>query len=1436
MKITLLLLLGLCIPTSAQGQVPFLIKFTGSIRDLRAPMSGGPIGVVFALYKDESGGASLWSELQNVTLDSQGHFTVLLGSASGKGVPPDAFLSGEARWIGLTPDDGVERPRTMLTSVPYAFEAASAQTLAGRVPDDFVTQDQLRLSHGPIRRLCQSQPCGPVSYGSTASSFEANAPVGPSFISDAASGPPLSVRSSTLVPNFNADLLHGFTDSAFAKLNTNNQFFAVQQFSAGVVLPPIPGNGTTAEPSSPQDATANGIVGSGLVNQTFRWQANGSNQNLPQAQFSLLFGSNGQTPQPTGFSLNSDGSINFAASQSFPGSAVMTAIIPLLQADGYGGGSQGGTGGGAVSETPTGTQPVTQPPGTSLNVNTFNNIRTVEATDNWVVGNLPSPLSAGVQASVTITPCPRGIDTSGNLAMGGPLGGYPIRIIDGSQPNTNSETAYVTGGTCTSAGSTGTIIFTPYLPHAALNYTIGSASSGIQEAINDACGTNPTTWQNSNCEVVIPPTGPQSQQGNYGGFDVYDTIYFHSNSSLLSGYGAILNCHERGPCVQVGDLRNANDYANNTVEGISFRSPDNRSSDPAFNGSLIKATQRISGVITIQTATPHNLRSGDRVTQMLTDTSNYWGDVPFITVTDGTHYTYSRTGTPDLASQTTPGLVALSYEAMLDNGESTSLIDLQYANSYEYGTFNHFLDFWDDENAAVSNFNNNAIPLNDSPNWTGSFIWSGGALNLPDKTQQLAPVITVSNSNFTANGSNCATIYNSNGFHVQNSVCQAQGPWEFLVTTINGNYQGADFQNIYSEANLSVNPANPAKSPWPGLGVAGFIGGPTSGAGTYTLGGQGGFGGAMPTVGSGSITYVYYVVAKDVTMGTQTSPLPFMYEQENSPSQVTVRWPRLAANTDTVLYDLIRNPAPAGTMDAAAGGYLAPYAGGCNGGSNSTCGSVALDLPQCIGFVCSFSDNTGNATSAYGVKNGNFIPNPTFWPGTAVLSSTPLMSAQEVPVTGIAFGGAPAEYASYCTAYGVNVSGGYTVCSGTQTASNNSVPDQPAFILTDGNSRGGGGVPGAKGRLIFETTADSEAAYHQVITLLDSNPAKTQATTGHRPVGDPGDMFQGIDPNGYLMIGGGAHGIAQYVNNIGDGSNWLESLTPSLKAFKVLLQAPTINVTTGFQINGSFGLPGQVPVSTGNGTVWGSCGGNGSYEVDSKAHVVSGFSKLNPAVNGGLTNGSSTDAGDTASSPMNPASSLRVRPHFSSESSAKTAHSFAGASSIPEPSSARTSVSIPFLSSIADGACDDRTFRWEGATTSDPLIPGWPADLASGLIGSVFVSSADTVTVRLCNFATTATKPGVVNVTAILPHSALSAKAELTFGMLKNGSCAAKNFSLMGVSAGAPIVPGWPIDLGPGTIGVMRANADNSVEVRLCNFSGRPRQLPMRIFGVFVEK
>ena len=113
--------------------LPRLVAFGGVLRDGKGQPLIGVVGVTFSMYKDQQGGAPLWTENQNVQLDEQGRYSVLLGATQGTGLPMDLFTSTEQRWLGVQAQlpGETEQPRVLLVSVPYALKAADADTLGG---------------------------------------------------------------------------------------------------------------------------------------------------------------------------------------------------------------------------------------------------------------------------------------------------------------------------------------------------------------------------------------------------------------------------------------------------------------------------------------------------------------------------------------------------------------------------------------------------------------------------------------------------------------------------------------------------------------------------------------------------------------------------------------------------------------------------------------------------------------------------------------------------------------------------------------------------------------------------------------------------------------------------------------------------------------------------------------------------------------------------------------------------------------------------------------------------------------------------------------------------------------------------------------------------------------------------------------------------------
>ena len=128
------LLLGLYCATLAHAQnVPKLVRFSGSFH----PTSGiaqTMESVTLSAYRDQTGGDALWHEIQNVVVDADGHYSVLMGATQNDGMPLELFASGEPRWLGVQfnrPGEA-EQPRVLLVSVPYALKASDSDTLGGK--------------------------------------------------------------------------------------------------------------------------------------------------------------------------------------------------------------------------------------------------------------------------------------------------------------------------------------------------------------------------------------------------------------------------------------------------------------------------------------------------------------------------------------------------------------------------------------------------------------------------------------------------------------------------------------------------------------------------------------------------------------------------------------------------------------------------------------------------------------------------------------------------------------------------------------------------------------------------------------------------------------------------------------------------------------------------------------------------------------------------------------------------------------------------------------------------------------------------------------------------------------------------------------------------------------------------------------------------------
>ena len=277
---------------------------------------------------------------------------------------------------------------------------------------------------------------------------------------------------------------------------------------------------------------------------------------------------------------------------------------------------------------------------------------------------------------------------------------------------------------------------------------------------------------------------------------------------------------------------------------------------------------------------------------------------------------------------------------------------------------------------------------------------------------------------------------------------------------------------------------------------------------------------------------------------------------------------------------------------------------------------------QCSGLVCTYTDAAGANTAGYTIQSLGWEPVLPFWPGSAVFSGdgsssyyNPVASFDTEPadVVSVDWNALPTLQVRECgdtAAIGSWFGGAWEQClEGKVTGT---YPPIGGLLFQDGSYNNGTGS-GVKGRINFEypTTGVGNIQPHHIITLVDSNFAKTLATIGFRPPNDPGDTYIGLDvaavPGAEQLAFGSPVAISNYIGNAGDNSSYLERLTASAKTFNVPVH-----------VNGNLTVTG---ICTGCG------GGGGSGTVNSgTAAQVAMYSANGTAVSGdsGLTDNGST--------------------------------------------------------------------------------------------------------------------------------------------------------------------------------------------------------------------
>jgi len=126
LSVKILILLGVII--ASVYAIPEMINYQGKLTDPDGVAIEGVITVEFSIYNLETGGSPLWSEAQDVTI-SHGLFDVRLGTV--EPFPDSLDFSEEEYFIELSLGSDILEPRQLLTTVPFAFRAAIADSISG---------------------------------------------------------------------------------------------------------------------------------------------------------------------------------------------------------------------------------------------------------------------------------------------------------------------------------------------------------------------------------------------------------------------------------------------------------------------------------------------------------------------------------------------------------------------------------------------------------------------------------------------------------------------------------------------------------------------------------------------------------------------------------------------------------------------------------------------------------------------------------------------------------------------------------------------------------------------------------------------------------------------------------------------------------------------------------------------------------------------------------------------------------------------------------------------------------------------------------------------------------------------------------------------------------------------------------------------------------
>jgi len=571
--------------TNTNVVVPPLVNFSGTLTEGNGNPLTGTVAVTFSLYSEQTGGAALWMESQNVQPDTTGHYTVMLGSTSSTGLPSEMFVAGQAHWLGVQVQGEQEQPRVLLVSAPYALKAGDAQTLGGLPASAFV------LAAPPS-----------TSSPSPDSTVGAATAVNNSVSSNASSDVTTTGGTVDAIPLFST------------ATNIQNSLLTQTGTSAinvgGKLILPAGGTATSTAGfnSRAQDfiASAYDSSTSAAVAQTFQWQAQaaGNDTSTPSGTLNLLFGSGTSTPTQTGLKIASTGLITFASGQTFPGTGDGT-ITGITTASG-----SGLTGGGTSG--------------------TLNLGLTTACATNQVLQWNGSKWACSAAGTGTITGVTAGTDLTG----GGTSGNVTLNLDTTKIPQLNANNTFTGTQILTGTNSLGVLQVTNELTSGTAYGVVGQTLSPNGYGV---LGKGPTTGGFGVTGITLGGTAVYGIDGAPSGFSVGV-----AGQSGSSGGTAVFGQEIATSGATAGVLGTASSSSGYGVEGSSpntgvygVATAASGATVGVYGTSSSSSGYGVEGVSTANVGVHGSSLGVSSTGQTFVDTSGVWGDVGNVDAVDG---------------------------------------------------------------------------------------------------------------------------------------------------------------------------------------------------------------------------------------------------------------------------------------------------------------------------------------------------------------------------------------------------------------------------------------------------------------------------------------------------------------------------------------------------------------------------------------------------------------------------------------------------------------------------------------------------------------------------------------------------------------------------------------------------------------------------------